>query len=393
MPHDIVPEDFVLDDPEIQKNPYPYYPVLREQKPVFKTSFGNQPCWVLSRREEISKVLMDPETYSSETTPLPNMLFTDPPEHERLRSMVSHMFTRTAVQPMAVQVRTEAKSLLDQSLSSGQCDIINDFAGPLTIAAMGRLLGITGLQVERLRQSTHRQSEYVFAIRLGQTPSAVARNAKEEMTQFLMNLIETHTYESGGVISILADLHSRGKLTAEEFVSSATLLIVAGHSTTTNLIGNAIYMLAQRPQDLDRMAEDGTFITPFLEEVLRTRPSFHRLLRITTRDVELGGEFIPARSIVRLLMASANLDPAFFREAEHFDPDQKRRMHLAFGQGIHSCLGNWVARMEASAALEVFSSKVATVTLDPANPPAPFSGGTFNEFGFANLTVKLGARR
>lgn len=169
----------------------------------------------------------------------------------------------------------------------------------------------------------------------------------------------------------------------------ATLLFGAGHTTTTNLIGNCLYMLTQRPDDLARMREDEAFIEPFIEEVLRTRPSFHRILRITTREVELHGETIPAGSIVRLLLASANRDPEYFPDGEEFDPDRKARMHSSFGQGIHSCLGSWLARLEARTALRIISRRAARIELDPDTAPTPLTGGTFNEFGFEHLPILI----
>ena len=172
----------------------------------------------------------------------------------------------------------------------------------------------------------------------------------------------------------------------------AVLLLIAGHTTTSNLISNSIYMIAQRPADLDRMNSDQAFVTSFVEEVLRTRPSFHRNTRITTRDVEVAGELIPAGSIVLLLIASANRDPTFFEDAETFDPDKKRRLNFSFGHGIHTCLGNSLARLEASMALATFANRVGKIALLPERPVIALSGGTFNEFGFESLPAQLIAR-
>ncbi len=126
--------------------------------------------------------------------------------------------------------------------------------------------------------------------------------------------------------------------------------------------------------------------------MLRTRPSFHRIPRVTTREVEIGGERIPAGSLVRLLLASANRDDAFHDDPEAFDPDQKRRMHLAFGKGIHTCLGNWLARLEATIALQTLARHVRSVELDPDERATMHTGGTYNGFGFERLPVILRAR-
>lgn len=388
----IKPEDFRLDDREIQKDPYPYYPVLREQAPVLRSRFGEQPCWVLSRREDIVKVLMDPATFSSHTTPIPNMLFADPPEHEHLRLMVSGMFTRAAVQPMSGPIADKSATLLADALLEGRCDIINDFAGPLTITVISLILGIAAWRVGELRRVTQLAADYVLSLRLGREPSPESRAANQNLLDFMLELFRSGDYAEGGVIAVLAEHLRKGELTQEQYVSYAVLLLVAGHSTTTNLIGNAVYMLTQHPADLERLAMDEAYVAPFVEEVLRTRPSFHRILRVTTKDVELGGEHLPAGSVVRLLLASANRDPECFDEAEGFDPTKKRRSHISFGQGIHFCLGNWLARLEAVAAMGVFSRCVASVRLDDTAPLLRLSGGTFNEFGFERLPVTLTAR-
>ncbi len=390
MTETINPDDFDLEDPEIQADPYPYYPVLREHRPVYRTTVSGQPCWVLSRREEIVEVLMDPQTFSNRHTPLPNMLFSDPPEHERLRAMVASMFTRRILQEMSGEIAEHVELLTGNLVTNGRGDIIHDFASPLSIGTIGRLLGITRLQVAKLRDLSQLFIEYVRALQLGRTPSPESQRGTDELKKFMTDLVESRAYQDGRVISVLLQRKENGELTADEFVHFAILLLVAGHSTTTNLIGNCVYLLTRRPRDLGRMAANQDFIGPFVEEVLRTRPSFHRILRITTKDVELCGEFIPAGSIVRLLLASSNRDPAFFADPETFDPDRPRPVkHTAFGQGIHSCLGSWLARLEASTSLSQLSRRVTSIALDPDDPPVSHSGGSFNEFGFERLPVSL----
>ncbi|GLT00286.1 cytochrome P450 [Sphingobium jiangsuense] len=382
-------DDFILSDPAVQADPYAFYPLLREQKPVLKTDFRGQPCWVLSRRKDISAVLMDPRTYSSKTSPTKSLLFADPPEHSRLRGMVAERFTRTAVAPMSERVEPAAIRQFEPCLTAGRCDGIRDFASPLTITMMGQLLGIAVEKVQDIRGLTHLLAEHALAIRLGATPRPEAQGASDDIRNLFMGLVETGDYAPGGIFALLAERHGAGDLSADELVQFATLLFGAGHTTTTNLIGNCLYMLTQRPDDLARMREDEAFIEPFIEEVLRTRPSFHRILRITTREVELHGETIPAGSIVRLLLASANRDPEYFPDGEEFDPDRKARMHSSFGQGIHSCLGSWLARLEARTALRIISRRAARIELDPDTAPTPLTGGTFNEFGFEHLPILI----
>ena len=386
------PDLFRPDDPAIQKNPYPYYQGLREEKPILKSSLGGSPCWVVSRRADILKILLDPATYSNRVGPIHNMLTTDPPEHERLRKMVSSLFTRDAVAPMSARIRENAKTLIEQQLVAGDCDIVRDFAGPLTVGMIAQMLGIAVPQLDRIRQLTKLAAQFVLSVQIGRPPSIESRQAREEVFSFILGIIVSHSFEDGAVISVLSEIYAKAELTEEEVVNFVILLLVAGHTTTTNLIANSVYMLAQRPSDLDRLNADSAFIPRFLEEVLRTRPSFQRTARITTRDVELHGELIPKGSLLRLLLGSANRDPEAFVNGEEFDPEAKRRLHSAFGQGIHSCLGSWLARLEATTTLEVLASAISSIKLDPEKPFLELSGGTFNDFGFESLPVLLTRR-
>lgn len=382
-------DGFDLADPSVQADPYPFYPLLREEMPALRTQLMGQPCWVLSQRKDIAAVLMDPQTYSSRISTDGSLLFADPPEHGRLRQMVSAKFTRSAVAPMMDSIRSTATTLFARCVAAGRCDAIDDFASPLTIAMMAQLLGIPIEQVNDIRGWTRLLAEQTMALRLGREPSAAAKAASEDLARFFMGLVDTGAYTATGVMAILAERYRAGELDAGQLTQFARLLFAAGHTTTTNLIGNALYMLTQRPEDLVRTRTDEAFIEPFLEEVLRTRPSFHRIMRITTREVELHGEHIPAGSIVRLLLASANRDPDFFPDGEVFDPDRKARMHSAFGQGIHSCLGSWLARLESRIAFQIVAERAGTIALDPASAPVPLTGGTFNEFGFEHLPILL----
>jgi len=380
---------FRPDDPEIQKDPYPYYPILREQAPVLESDFEGQPCWILSRRDDILTVLRDPETFSSATAPISNLLFTDPPDHQRLRRMVSGMFTRKAVEPIRPYIAEKIESLISAALEMRHCDFVDVVAGQLTVATIARVLGVGVDDVQRLRQLTKLGGEYVRAIRLGREPSPDSLSANRELVGFAAELVRSSNVEGGGVVAKLGESARQGELTEQECAEFVVVLLVAGHTTTTNLLANSIYMLTERPGDLASIRDDPSFTTSFVEEVLRTRPSFHRLLRVTTREVTLSGTRIPAGAVVRMLIASANRDPSAIETPEVFDPYRQQRMHLAFGQGIHTCVGQWLARLETTIALETIARRVSSITLDPQRPPIRFSGGTFNEFGFEHLPVRL----
>ena len=377
------------DDPRVQADPYPFYPLLRRQAPVLASDFAGQPCWILSRREDVARVLMDPTGFSSRTTPIPNMLFADPPTHGRLRAMVASMFTRTAVAPMAGIVDAKSRELLAPLTLRGRADIVGDFAAPLTITVIGAILGIPADEVEQLRELSRLMLDYVQALRLGRAPAPAATAGAEGLAAFIMGIVRARRYVPGKVVSALVKRFEADELIEGELIQFFVLLFVAGHSTTTNLIANAVFILADRPDDLRRLREDETFVPSFVEEVLRTRPSFYRTTRIASREMAMHGVTIPAGGVVRLLLASANRDEDRFDDPERFDPLAQRRNHLAFGQGAHACLGSWLARIEAHHALRAFAGVLTRLALDPDQPPVPASGGTFNEFGFESPPVLI----
>ncbi|MGE4431162.1 MAG: cytochrome P450 [Sphingobium sp.] len=392
MTETITVEDFRLDDPEIQKNPYPFYPLLREERPVLKVDFFGQPNWVVTRRADITEVLMNPAIYSSATTPVPTVLFADPPEHARLRQIVAPRFTRGAIATLEPAITDQAQRLVDDIAAAGRCDMIEDFGARLTVTLIARLLGIADDHVLRLRTLTKRSGEYILALRTGKTPSPQAKQANSAIVDFMGDIFGQKNFSADGVMALLSAAQERGDLSLQESIQYAVLLFIAGHSTTTNLIGNAAFLLAQNPSCLDRIAAEPEFVLPFIEEVLRTRPSFHRIQRITSRETTLGGVTLPKGALIRVMLGAANRDPDFFTDPEDFDPDARRRAHVAFGQGIHTCLGNLLARLEAKIALTLLARRFSAIRLDPDRPAEPLAGGTMNEFGFEYLPVILTPR-
>jgi cytochrome P450 len=391
---DTLIETFIPDDPATQADPYPYYPILRSLSPVLKSAFKGQPCWILSRREDIAAVLMDPVTYSSLGSATTSMLGRDPPEHDRLRRMVADVFSRAAVQAHGDAILERANQLILPRLETGRMEANADYASPLTTHVISKILGMRESDVQTIFDMGQDQAlaDYVNAKRLGRTPSPESQSRADALHELILGIALTGSFDAGGVVEHLTQHLRAGELTNQELIDFVTLLFSAGHSTTTHLIGNALYVLTQSSRHIDRIAADDAFVGPFLEEVLRTRPSFHRIQRVATRDVVLHGVTIPAGSVVRLLLASANRDPAFIPDAEVFDPDRRGRAHIAFGQGVHFCLGSWLARLEAATALRVVARHVSELRLDSADPPAPYTGGTFNAFGFNRLPLRLTSR-
>lgn len=224
---------------------------------------------------------------------------------------------------MAETIVPAAHTMFTRCVEAGGFDGIGDSASPLTIFMMGQLLGIPVEQVDDIRGWTHLLAEHVMAVRTAKTPSARSQAASDDISKFFVELARTGAHSSDGVMAVLVHHHRSGELDDNQLVRFAILLFGAGH-TTTNLLGNAIHTLTLRPGDLARMRADEAFIEPFIEEVLRTRPSFQRIVRVTTRDVEVADTLMPQGSIVRLLLASANRDPVTFPDGEPSIPTARR---------------------------------------------------------------------
>lgn len=384
------PDLFRLDDAAIQEDPFASYVCLREQTPVLETDLGGRPAWALSRHDDITAALSDPEAFSSRTVPDGTLLHSDPPEHRLLRAMVSGLFTRAAVSAIEPFIAQRSSELLDGLVAGGRFDVVDDFAGPLTVAVSSRLFGIAVDDVEQLRAWTKLSAEYQRALRLGTEAPAGAEAAFRKLFEYAGGLVASHTSGGDSVVARLARLTADGELTRQQSAQFMVLLLVAGHSTTTNLIANSTYLLTQHPRYLQRLRDDPSVGEKFIEEALRCRPSFQRIPRVTVRDVEVEGTTIPAGSTVYMLLGSANRDLESFHDPEAFDPEELRGMHMSFGHGIHTCLGQWLARLEGRVAMQSLAARAQSVALDPAAPPDHLSGGTGNEFGFHHLPVLVG---
>lgn len=383
---------FRLDDPAIQQDPYPYYPDLREQGPVFVSTFGDRPCWVLSRRADVVAALADPETFSSQTSPVRDVLSTNDPEHQRLRRMVSGLFTRKAVAGMAPHISAEIDRILTPLLEQGTFDVIDDVAGPLTVSVIARLLGVQLDDIHQLRELSARRADFVVALRLGREPSAETVQANEELNQFVLALTRSSDLRPDGVVAKLARLTRESELTEQECVDFVVLLLIAGHTTTTNLTGNIVARLIEHPDEMSGLRQDPATAGAYVEEVLRTTPSFHRLPRITTREVVVGETVIPAGASVYLLLASANRDPEGTEAPEVFDIIRSPQNHVTFGHGLHTCLGQWLARLESTTLLATLIDRVETIRFAAGRGVVRVGGGTFNDFGFAHLPVEITRR-
>ncbi|WP_059006591.1 cytochrome P450 family protein [Streptomyces specialis] len=365
-------------DPRFFQNPYPFYARLRSTGPVqpLPGGSGGRQSYVVTGHAEARQALADPRL-SKDTGAFfagrpsrrrlhpavsRNMLACDPPEHTRLRRLVTKAFTSGSVNAMRPYIEQLTDSLLDQWPVGGKVDLVAGLAVPLPVTVICELLGVP----EADRPDVKRWSGELFAAGDPETIDA----ASHEMATYMTGLIASKRRQPGNALldELIAVRDGGDHLSEAELVSLAILLIVAGHETTTNLIGNATLALLQHPAELARVRRDPSLIGDCLDELLRyDSPLSTATFRYTTEAVTLGGTDIPAGSPVLVAPGAANRDPERFPSPDELDLARDATGHLSFGHGIHRCLGAPLARAESEIALRAVLTRFPALRL--AVPP------------------------
>jgi cytochrome P450 len=349
-------------------NPFPWYRTMRESQPVY---FDRQRyTWSVFKFEDVQRVLSDYAAFSSQSRggsqSDPNnpfaasMISADPPRHRKLRALVTQAFTPRAVERMAPRIAAIVDELLDQITPAGQMDVIQHLSYPLPVIVIAEMLGIPVSDRERFK---HWSDIIVSSASTG--GFAQHGNAIHEMSAYFTTMIEQCRRSPGDdLISGLLTANIDGEhLTMPELLGFCSLLLIAGNETTTNLIGNAILCFAEQNDLWERLRAEPALLPPAIEEVLRYRSPVQSMFRIVAADTTLGGQEIPKGSQVLAWIGSANRDPDQFAEAERFVIDRAPNRHIAFGHGIHYCLGAPLARMEANIALHAMLKRFKTLEL------------------------------
>ena len=364
-------------DTDIQDDPYPLYRKLRDEAPVFKAETAN--TWVLSRREDVAAALLDHQSYSSvngvlPTPPdapflqsfLPMMVMMDPPRHDQLRGLVSKAFTPRRIAALEAGIDELAESLAERLTSNqGSADFVADFAGILPAMVIADLLGIPREDREQFRQwsSAVIQSNPAH----GEVADGLAA-AAAVYAYFADFLADRRQAPRDDLMSALLAAEIDGHhLSDDELLGFCLLLLIAGHETTTNLLGNAAVVLAEHPQSRHRLAANPALIGQAIEELLRYDSPVQGLSRVLTTYVALHGTTMSPGDSVLLLFGSANRDERVFTRPDIFDIDRKPEHQVAFGRGIHYCLGAALARLEARIALRALLSRLPDWAVDHGN--------------------------
>jgi hypothetical protein len=366
--------------PEFIENPFPVYHRLRTEDPVHESPMG---LWVLTRYDDVAGMLRDArfgrkgfdtllQARFGEAGFDLSMLFRDPPDHTRLRALVSKAFTPRVVEEMRERIQGIVDALLDRAQDVGHMDVIADLAYPLPVIVICEMLGVPAETRDRFRHWSVDIARSLDAIALPTEPEVIERGtaARHALADYFRGLIaERRRHPKADLLSDLIAAEEQGdKLTEGELMATVLLLFVAGHETTVNLIGNGTLALLRHPAELRALRADPALIGSAVEELLRYDGPVQRTGRMPNTDVEVGGRTIPKGALVLGLIGAANRDPAHFPDPDRLDITRSDNRHLGFGWGIHFCLGAPLARLEAQIAILALARRMPRLALATARP-------------------------
>ena len=367
-------------DPAFNADPYATYHRLRAEDPVHQTPMG---IWILTRYDDVATVLRDARfgrkgfdelirDRFGENTFDQAMLFRDPPDHTRLRALVNKAFTPRVIEEMRAKIQKTVDRLLDGVRDARAMDVIADLAYPLPVSVISEMLGVPAEDRDLFRGWSADIARSLDAIVLPTEPEVVERGnaARHALSSYFRALIaERRRRPQRDLLSDLIAAEEQGdKLSEEELMATILLLFVAGHETTVNLIGNGTLALLRNPNQLEALRRSPALIGGAIEELLRYDAPVQRTGRMPNTDVELGGKRIAKGDLVLSLIGAANRDPAHFAEPDRLDLARADNRHLAFGWGIHFCLGAPLARAEAQAAIGTIARRMPALALATPTP-------------------------
>jgi cytochrome P450 len=377
-------------DPAIRANPYPVYREILDGGPM---QMPESTLHVLSSFADCDEVLRHPDSCSDrlkstaaqqavaageQPRPFgtPGFLFLDPPDHTRLRKLVSKAFSPKVVKALEPDITGLVDDLLDKVDETGQFDVIEGLAHPLPVAVICRLLGVP---IEDEPQFSSASTILAQGLDPFTTFTGDPQGLEERMQAglwlrgYLRELLELRRSQpADDLMSALISVEESGdQLTEDEIVATCNLLLIAGHETTVNLIANGILAMLRNREHWTALSADSGRASAIIEETLRYDPPVQLASRVAGADMEIGGIRVPKGDIMMLLLAAAHRDPKVAERPDEFDPTRSSIRHLAFGHGAHFCLGAPLARMEAAVALSAVTKRFPDARLadDPVYKP------------------------
>jgi cytochrome P450 len=384
-------------DPAVMADPYPYYRTMRERDPVH----WSEPlrAWFLTRHRDVVELLRD-DRFSADRTRseryrppppgrrqrAPSMLVTDPPDHTRLRGLVSRAFTPRMVERLRPRVEGIVDDLLDSLSTRHEACLVTDLAYPLPVIVIAEMLGVPPEDRQQF------QDWSAVAVRgldpvLDASTQELVREATDALDDYLAGIVARRRADPGDdlISALVAVDEGDDALSEGELVTMCALLLVAGHETTVNLIGNGVLALLRDPTQLERLRREPALAASAVEELLRYCSPVQWTSRVALTEVELDGRRIAADQAVIGVLAAANRDPAVFADPDLLDVGRNPNPHVAFGRGIHFCLGAPLARLEGQIVLPALLRRFPDLRL----AGEPESRPTWVLRGLSRLPVQI----
>ena len=385
------PDIFPFLRPELLADPYPAYAMLRATQPVLRIPLPGTDAggYVLTRYDEVQRVLRDPrfsvdrrrsqfmqrnrdalppalvQALLGEQGGLRSMLVTDPPDHTRIRGLVNKAFTPRHVARLRGHIQDICDELLTAAESRGRFDVMADLANQLPAIVIAELLGVPAADRDRFKEWSNDQVSLLGSPDPGAAVERFERGLAALLAYLTDAIAERRRRPGDDLLSaMIAAQEARDALTDAELLATSNLLLVAGHETTTNLIGNGLLALLRHPTELARLQEDPARIPGAIEEMLRWDSPVQATVRVTTAPTELDGETLPTGALVVAMIGAANRDPAVFADPERFDVSRADERHLSFGFGPHFCLGAPLARLEGEVVFATLLRRCPRLRLD-----------------------------
>lgn len=384
--NDVVDHDILR--PDRVEDPYGYFAHMRANDPVHWNEHYR--AWFVYRYDDVMSALRNPALSSDRVRPIfetklsaqqqrerkPTfdilgnwMVFMDPPEHTRLRKMVMPAFAPKAVAAMRPRVEEVVRQTLDEVAGRTELDLVTDVAYPIPAVVIAELMGVPSRDRDLFKQWSDQILILIFGAQGVAGRRAEAQRGLTDLRDYLRGLIDRFRREpSDNLISALINAEGDDPLTDDEIVSTCVLLVFGGHETTTNLIANGTRVLLEHPDQLARVRADRTLIKPAIEELLRFDGPSKMEMRRVIEPVKLGGQVLRPDDQVYLVQGSANRDDRIFDAPDTVDITRTPNRHVGFGFGLHHCLGNFLARLEASVAIEAIIDRMPGVTASGSEP-------------------------
>ncbi len=379
-------------DWKIHDDPYPTYRLLRDEAPAYYNE--QRDFWALSRHEDVMAAFRDPVTFSNrrgvsiddvgDAPAVMSFLGMDPPEHGRLRTLVSSGFTPRRVAQLEPRIRALATHYIDAFIERGACDFVDEFAGKLPMDVISEMVGVPPDDRDTLRgwadTVLHREEG-------SQAVPPAGQKAAAQLIGYFAQHVETRRKGAGDddlTDALVAAEIEGDRLEDRDIIAFLFLMVIAGNETTTKLLANALYWISRNPEQRALLDADPGLIPGWAEETLRYDPSSQLIARTTTRDFDIHDRTIPEGAKLALLIGAANRDERVFGDPDTYAIERVTQPSLAFGQGTHFCLGASLARLEARVSLEEIHARLLNFEIDEAGLVRVHSS---NVRGFAKMPI------